>query len=73
MSKTFIDACLAGTARPEEIDDWVDAWHDAAPGSEDRTLDQYLGFTDEEGRLWARKPSSLWAILEDRKSARQRT
>jgi len=71
MFKTFVERCLEGTAQPGDIDDWVDAWHESAPGSEDLTLDEYLGFTPEEGAIWARYGSRLGEILENRRRNRQ--
>ena len=68
MFRTFIDSYLAGNATPEDIDDWVDAWHDDEPGAEGRSLDEYLGFTPDEGALWARHPSEIHRILKERSS-----
>ena len=53
MFKTFVERCLEGTAQPDDVDDWVTAWHNSEPGSEDLTLYEYLGFTPEEGAIWA--------------------
>jgi len=71
MFKTFVERCLEGTAQPDDVDDWVDAWHESARGSEDLTLDEYLGFTPEEGAIWARYPRRLGEILENRRQNRQ--
>ena len=71
MFKPFVDRCLAGEVEPSDIDDWVTAWHESAPGSEDLTLDEYLGFTPEEGAIWARYGSRLGEILENRRQNRQ--
>ncbi|MGY0388185.1 hypothetical protein ACWZJV_14550 [Nocardioides sp. WG-D5] len=57
---TFVDACLSGDALLEDVDDWVDQWHEA---DVDATLDEYLGFTDDEGALWAEKPQALRFIV----------
>lgn len=62
---TFLDACLEGTAHLDEVDDWIDVWHNS---SSTRSLDDFLGFTPEEGRLFAQDPSSLEAIFEARLS-----
>lgn len=64
---TFVEACLSGDALLDEIDDWVDAWHDSP--DETRTLDQYLGFSYEEGALWAEKPSALRIIIAARQTS----
>ena len=58
---TFIDRCLAGSARPEDIDDWVDRWHER-PG-DDASLASFLGMSDEEYAVWVEKPDSLPFIL----------
>lgn len=71
MSKPFVDRCLAGEAQPDDIDDWVTAWHNSAPGSEDLSLYEYLGFTQEEGQTWSRDARALEPILEGRRT-RQR-
>ena len=71
MFKTFVERCLEGTAEPDDVDDWVTAWHNSEPGSEDLTLYEYLGFTPEEGAIWARYGSRLGEILENRRRNRQ--
>jgi hypothetical protein len=61
--RTFLEACLAGEALLTEVDDWVDAWHkDAWPGT-DTSLDEFLGFNDQEGALWAERPEALRFIV----------
>lgn len=57
---SFVTACLAGAARPADIDDWVDAWHES---DSDGTLAEFLGFTPAEYSQWARDPATLDAIL----------
>jgi len=61
--KGFIQQCLGGKAKLEDINDWVDAWHDPnviIPLS----LHVYLGMTWEEYSLWVHDPSTLSAIIE---------
>ena len=62
MNETFIEKCLSGDAFLDEIDDYIDAWHegDSVP---DRELHDYLGMTWEEYSLWMTKPSILGAIV----------
>lgn len=50
---TYIDAVLAGTAKPDEVDDWVDRWHETDHATVSR-LDDYLGLTGIEGGYWGR-------------------
>ncbi|OUC77283.1 hypothetical protein [Gordonia lacunae] len=58
---TFIDACLQGVATPADIDDWVDRWH--AGEGPDLTLGEFLGFTPDEGKMWAEDPTCLDEII----------
>lgn len=57
---TFVSACLSGSALLDEVDDWVERWH-AGEGSDD--LDAFLGFTPEEGALWAERPEALRFVV----------
>jgi hypothetical protein len=65
--QTFVDACLRGEAILADIDDWVDRWHETEFAGEEPTLDEYLGFSADEGKLWVEKPGSLGAIVAARK------
>jgi hypothetical protein len=67
--QTFVEACLAGEALLDDVDDWVDVWHDAAgaPRGCREDLEAYLGFSDIEYSLWAEKPSMLRTIIAARK------
>lgn len=60
---TFVDACLAGDVLAQDIDDWVDRWHDGDVPDPSLSLDEFLGFTPDEGQLWAEKPAALGFIL----------
>lgn len=59
--KTFLDLVLAGDARQDDIDDFVDRWHD---GDASCSLAAFLGMSDDEYALWVEKPSSLSLILQ---------
>ena len=61
---TFVSACLSGSALLEDVDDWVEGWHDSP---HDLSLDDYLGFSIEEGALWAERPESLRFIVAARR------
>lgn len=63
-SRTFVDACLQGEAFADEIDNFVDRWHDEDC---DCDLADYLGFTAREYAEWVKHPHSLAAILLSRK------
>lgn len=64
---TFIDACLAGTASPADIDDHVAAWHD---GPDPRSLPEALGFFHEEYVRWVMQPGAVPAIIESHRRRR---
>ena len=61
--ETFVDLCLTGNVLLEEIDDFVDRWHEAPEGTE---LHDYLGMTEEEYSLWLRVPDALPYIIKAR-------
>ena len=63
--RTFVTACLAGEAKAGDIDDWVQAWHDSDDGM---SLDEYLGFTETDGALWAEHPEFLTTIIESHRT-----
>ncbi|MFD3688335.1 hypothetical protein ACFWTE_26345 [Nocardiopsis sp. NPDC058631] len=60
---TFVEAALSGHAGLEDIDLYIDAWHD---GDDDRDLHDYLGMTWDEYRLWVERPESLRYIISSR-------
>jgi hypothetical protein len=47
--QTFMERYLAGEARDDEIDDYVDAWHTTPGGQE---LHEFLGMSKDEYGLW---------------------
>lgn len=63
---TFMDALLAGDALPQDVDDWVDAWHDS--GDETGALHEYLGMNWEEYQLFVERPESLRFTLAARRA-----
>lgn len=64
MSSTFVDACLSGKALLDDVDDWIDQWHDSAT---DLSLDSFLGFSADEGSLFAERPEALRFIVAARR------
>ena len=60
MSKSFVDLCLAGEVLVDEIDDFVDRWHDS---DSDLELSEYLGMTDIEYKTWVERPNAINCIL----------
>jgi hypothetical protein len=63
---TFVEACLSGEALLDDIDAWVDAWHATDEADDPRSLDEFLGFSEEEGAMWAKEPGSLRLIVAAR-------
>ena len=59
--KPFLDLVLAGEAHQDDIDDFVDQWHD---GDTSCYLAEFLGMSDDEYALWVAKPSALNLILQ---------
>ena len=59
----FIDMCLSGDALPDEIDDFVDRWHE---GDSDLSIHEFLGMTREEYLSWVKDPNALPRILDAR-------
>lgn len=66
MDMTFIDKCISGDAFLDEVDDYIDAWHDTDI-PEDIELHEYLGMTWKEYSLWVTNPSILGVIVDVRR------
>lgn len=64
MKKTFIDLCLSGEARAEQIDDYVEYWHTHDTGN---TLKEFLGMTDLEYAEWATSSDEYLKNLIEKK------
>lgn len=64
---TFIEKCLRGDESPEDIDDYVDQWHE---GAFDQPLHTFLGMTPQEYSAWLTRPDTLSTILNARRSVR---
>ena len=62
---SFVQKCLAGTANADEIDDYIDQWHEHEHNHK-ISLHEFLGMTWDEYALWVEKPESLSAILLSR-------
>jgi hypothetical protein len=61
--KSFIELSLEGQVMLDEIDDYVDAWHD---DPENQPLYKYLGMKKSEYSLWLRDPDTLAYIVKSR-------
>lgn len=66
-SSTFIDLCVEGHVLPEEIDDYVDEWHES---DSDEAIYDYLGMSQQEYRLWVHDPDILPFIITARTQGR---
>lgn len=56
----FIEKCLVGLALPDDIDDFVDSWHD---GDSKLPLHRYLGMSKTEYSLWVDNPDVLPFVI----------
>jgi hypothetical protein len=61
--RRFLDLLIAGKVSPDQIDDFVDRWHEAPGG---RELHDHLGMTSEEYSLWLRVPDALQYVVAAR-------
>ena len=59
----FIEMCLSGDALPDEIDDFVDKWHES---DSSLPIHEYLGMTRDEYLSWVKDPHVLHRILDAR-------
>lgn len=67
---TYMDLLLSGERLVGDIDDFVDAWHEAPDGSAAASLGlaEYLGMTEDEYQLWVEQPDSLGFIAAAHKT-----
>ena len=63
---SFVDLCLGGDVLEEEIDAFVEKWHEDENTTQE--LYEYLGMSWEEYSVWVAKPSILPFILSARKN-----
>jgi hypothetical protein len=66
-ARRFFDRFLRGEVSAEDIDDFIDAWHDNPEKSE---IFEFLGMTREEYALWLRDPEALPQIAQARRPVR---
>ena len=57
----FIQQCIDGDALLEDIDDFIDAWHD---GDSTLKLNEFLGMTLFEYNVWLNQPDILPIIVK---------
>lgn len=61
--QNFVQLCLDGRVLLDEIDDFVEQWHNAA---DDILLHDFLGMTKHEYELWVVNPNILPYIIAAR-------
>lgn len=67
MDTSFIDKCISGDALLDEVDDYIDFWHEDST-FESVELYEYLGMTWSEYSLWMTTPSALNSIVNARRN-----
>lgn len=63
LMSDFIQQCLSHEAGPDDIDDFIDQWHDYP---NETSLYEFLGMTKREYALWVVDSSVLPTIVEIR-------
>jgi hypothetical protein len=63
---TFIELCIKGDAREEDISMFIEAWHEGRAGT-NVELHDYLGMTWSEYQCWSVSPSVLPHVLNAHK------
>lgn len=63
---SFVELCLEGSVLEEEIDQFVEDWHEGREGA-DMQLHEYLGMSWDEYQIWATTPLVLSFVLAARK------
>lgn len=66
--KPFMQLAVEGLASPEDLDDYIDRWHGATEGS--KSLQEYLGMTQEEYTDYIQDPNLLYKALYNRTKSR---
>jgi hypothetical protein len=68
--KSFLDACLDGSAKPEDIEQYIKEWHKTDSGT-NRSILQYLGMTIQQYAMWVADPSLLPKIIEQHRKYKE--
>lgn len=64
----FVAACLQGHALLEDIDDYVESWHENA--KDPTPLHRFLGMSRSEFELWVADPDVLPFVVEAHRAGR---
>ena len=59
----FVETCLSGDGLPDEIDDFVDKWHES---DSSLPIHEYLGMTRDKYLSWVKDPNVLSRIPDAR-------
>src|SRR6266850_6353241 len=62
---TFVERYMRGEVLSEDIDDYVDCWHNNSGG---KLLHEFLGMSEDEYSLWLRDPDALPHIVRARRA-----
>lgn len=62
--KTFLHKFLTESTQPDEIDDFIDQWHEQSDPFDTRSLSEYLGLSKEQYALFVTEPYDLFSSLE---------
>jgi hypothetical protein len=61
----FIESCVAGKSKLEDIDDWIDRWHESpCLRTAFPNLHDYLGMTWPQYACWVKDPTCLALMCE---------
>jgi len=66
FKKTFKELYLADQVSIEQLDDFIDEWHTKYSGS--KTLQEFLGLTDEENQACMHGETNLKRLLDKQKT-----
>jgi hypothetical protein len=66
---TFLEQYRDGRVTAQQIDDFIEAWHDS-DDSEQRPLSEFLGMTEDEYTVWMASRKALPAIIAARQEGR---
>jgi hypothetical protein len=61
--KTFISQCIEGNSQPEEINNFINKWHN---GESQSSLSEYLGMNLVEFKRFVELRSSVYDIVSNR-------
>lgn len=63
--KTFLHKFLTESTQPDEIDDFIDQWHEQSDPFDTRSLNEYLGLSKEQYALFVTDPQALFSSLQE--------